>query len=60
MGEVVDLTEKTRLPRRRPDDGRRGEIALFTGVRIERRRETETEGDTPPGSRRRRRRRPVE
>lgn len=44
MGDVVVLTAVRRPPSLRPRGGsdRRGEIALFTGVRIER------WGETPP------------
>lgn len=47
MGDVVFLTKVPRTPlRRRVDRGERlGEIALFTGVRIER----WSEGGTPDG-----------
>jgi hypothetical protein len=38
MGDILFLTTvRRRAPRRRTEDGeRRGEIALFTGVRVER------------------------
>lgn len=50
MGEVVDLkTVRRSPPARRPDGAeRRGEIALFTGVRIERRAEESAGERTDP------------
>lgn len=62
MGDVVNLATVRRRPSRRSGgfDGRRGEIALFTGVRIERWVEAQSvrggdEPDPRPRSPRRRR-----
>lgn len=54
MGDVVSLTEvRRRAPRRRAVDGdRRGEVALFTGVRVERWNEPSSiDSDAPRPSR---------
>lgn len=54
MGDVVFLTKvRRRAPMRRAEDGdRRGEIALFTGVRVERWNEpSPIECDAPRPSR---------